>query len=268
MISGFIEPTEGAVRIGGKDMARHRPQQAPDRADLPEPGAVPADAGLGEHRLRAEVRGVGQGRPPRRAEELLELVACPSRRTSASPSFPAARSSASPSPGRSRSSPQVHAARRTAVRARSQAAPAHARRAARHPEAHRRHLHLHHPRPGRGADHVRPGRGDVARRASSRSATAGRSTTTRPTPSSPPSSARTTASPAGSSRRPTAEPRSRPPAGSCIGRDPRDLRERRPGQLFVRPERMRLADGADDDSSSTAERRTRSTSKATSSMSS
>ena len=53
MISGFIEPTEGAVRIGGKDMSGHRPNQRPDRADLPEPRAVSADARVGEHRLRA-----------------------------------------------------------------------------------------------------------------------------------------------------------------------------------------------------------------------
>ena len=53
MISGFIDPTEGAVRIGGQDMAGIGPNQRPDRADLPEPRAVSADERLGEHRLRA-----------------------------------------------------------------------------------------------------------------------------------------------------------------------------------------------------------------------
>ena len=38
-VSGFLEPSEGTVRIGGKDMRGHRPQQAADGADLPEPGA-------------------------------------------------------------------------------------------------------------------------------------------------------------------------------------------------------------------------------------
>ena len=85
MISGFTEPSEGAVRIGGKDMARHRPQQAADRPDLPEPGAVPADDGVGEHRLRAG----GARRRPRpsarkRAEELLDLIALPEPATSRS----------------------------------------------------------------------------------------------------------------------------------------------------------------------------------------
>ena len=142
--------------------ARHPAEPAADRADLPESGAVSVDAGLGKHRLRArgarrrqegaagEGRGTsapgrpaggrGQGDQPalRRAE-----AACRNR--------PCARRRA-----------EGDAARRAAVGARPEAAPAHARRAARHPEAHQRHLHLHHPRPGRGAGHVRPRRRDVA----------------------------------------------------------------------------------------------------------
>ena len=50
-VSGFLDPSEGKVRIGGQDMAGHRPQQAADRADLPEPGAVPADDGGRQHHL-------------------------------------------------------------------------------------------------------------------------------------------------------------------------------------------------------------------------
>ena len=57
----------GADRRQGH--GRHRPEPPPDRADLPESRSVPADAGLGEHRLRAR----GQGWPradaaPQRAE--------------------------------------------------------------------------------------------------------------------------------------------------------------------------------------------------------
>ena len=62
MISGFIDPTEGEIRIGGQDMRGIRAEPAADRADLPEPRALPADADLGEHRLRARGARRRQGR--------------------------------------------------------------------------------------------------------------------------------------------------------------------------------------------------------------
>ena len=92
-------------------------------------------------------------------------------------------------------------ARRAAVGAGPATAAAHARGVAGDPAARRHHLHLHHPRPGRGADHVRSGRGDERTASSSRSATAARSTTIPRRRSSPRSSARTMASPAGADAR-------------------------------------------------------------------
>ena len=55
------------------------------------------------------------------------------------------------------------AARRAAVQSRRQAARAHAHRAQGIAAAHRHHLRLRHPRPGRGAGAVRPDRGDERR---------------------------------------------------------------------------------------------------------
>jgi ABC-type nitrate/sulfonate/bicarbonate transport system ATPase subunit len=53
MVSGFIEPTQGTIRIGGKDVKGPAPEPAPDRADLSEPRTVSADADLGKHLVRA-----------------------------------------------------------------------------------------------------------------------------------------------------------------------------------------------------------------------
>ena len=78
MISGFIEPTEGHDPHRRPGHARHPAEPAADRADLPEPRAVPADAGLGEHRLRAGgARRRQEARAARKAEELLRLVDLP-----------------------------------------------------------------------------------------------------------------------------------------------------------------------------------------------
>ena len=55
-------------------------------------------------------------------------------------------------------------------------------RAARDPAADRHHLHLHHPRPGRGAGHVRPGGGDEPGQYRAGRPVATRSTITRKTP--------------------------------------------------------------------------------------
>ena len=173
---------------------RHRPQQAPDRADLPEPGAVPADDGGGEHRLRpARAR-----RRPRRARSQGGRAAAIGRLAGPGPQarFRAVRRPEAARGDRTRAGGRAPgaAARRTAVGARPQAAPAHAQRAARDPAAGRHHLHLHHARSGRGADHERPRRGDERRRDRAGRRGPQRLRQSRAPASSPPSLARTTAS--------------------------------------------------------------------------
>ncbi len=85
----------------------------------------------------------------------------------------AAAGGAGPRPG---AEPKVLLARRAAVGARSEAAQGHADRAEAHPARDRHHLHLRHPRPGRGADHVGPDRGDVVGRVAAARRTRGTST--------------------------------------------------------------------------------------------
>ena len=92
--------------------------------------------------------------------------------------------------------PARAAARRAARRARPEAAPGDAARAEVDPARAERadHVHLRHARPGRGADDERPHRACSPTGASSRSARRARSTSGRPTSSSPASSARRTCS--------------------------------------------------------------------------
>ena len=53
MVSGFIEPTQGAIKIGGKDMRGTRPNQRPTALIFQNLALFSADADLGEHHLRA-----------------------------------------------------------------------------------------------------------------------------------------------------------------------------------------------------------------------
>ena len=82
------------------------------------------------------------------------------------------------------------AARRAALGARLQAAEGDADRAEAAAARDRHHLHLRHPRPGRGADHVGPHRGHVAGKILQVGTPAGHLRPARPSASSPTSSAR------------------------------------------------------------------------------
>ena len=164
-ISGFLEPTAGAVRIGGQDMAGIGSNKRPTALIFQNLALFP---------LMSVAENIGYG---------LRVRGVPRQGAAAQGRRIAARSSRCRAQGDKRIGelsggqkqrvavaralavePQGAAARRAAVGARSAAAPAHARRIARDPEARRHHLHLHHARPGRGADHVRPHRGDERRR--------------------------------------------------------------------------------------------------------
>jgi spermidine/putrescine transport system ATP-binding protein len=74
MISGFIEPTEGAIRIGGKDMKGQRPNQRPTALIFQNLALFPLMPIWENISFGLEVRGVDKAKRRARAEELLELV--------------------------------------------------------------------------------------------------------------------------------------------------------------------------------------------------
>ncbi len=74
MISGFTEPTEGAVRIGGKDMRGQRPNQRPTALIFQNLALFPLMPIWENIAFGLEVRGVDKAKRRARAEELLALV--------------------------------------------------------------------------------------------------------------------------------------------------------------------------------------------------
>ncbi len=77
MVSGFIEPTQGTIRIGGNDMKGQRPNQRPT-ALIFQNLALFALMPIWENiSFGLEVRGVDKATRRRKAEELLKLVDLP-----------------------------------------------------------------------------------------------------------------------------------------------------------------------------------------------
>jgi spermidine/putrescine transport system ATP-binding protein len=74
MISGFIEPTGGAIRIGGKDMSGQRPNQRPTALIFQNLALFPLMPVWENISFGLEVRGVDKARRRAKAEELLNLV--------------------------------------------------------------------------------------------------------------------------------------------------------------------------------------------------
>ncbi|MEZ5797353.1 MAG: ABC transporter ATP-binding protein [Paracoccaceae bacterium] len=77
MISGFIEPTQGVIRIGGKDMKGQRPNQRPTALIFQNLALFPLMPIWENISFGLEVRGVDKANRRRRAEELLALVDLP-----------------------------------------------------------------------------------------------------------------------------------------------------------------------------------------------
>jgi spermidine/putrescine transport system ATP-binding protein len=77
MISGFIEPTHGAVRIGGKDMKGQRPNQRPTALIFQNLALFPLMPVWENISFGLEVRGVDKATRRAKAEKLLELVELP-----------------------------------------------------------------------------------------------------------------------------------------------------------------------------------------------
>ena len=77
MISGFIDPTEGAIRIGGADMRGTRPNQRPTALIFQNLALFPLMPVWENIAFGLEVRGVDTATRRARAEELLRLVDLP-----------------------------------------------------------------------------------------------------------------------------------------------------------------------------------------------
>jgi spermidine/putrescine transport system ATP-binding protein len=74
MISGFIEPSEGVVRIGGKDMRGIGPNKRPTALIFQNLALFPLMPVWQNVAFGLEVRGVGKAERRKRAEELLAVV--------------------------------------------------------------------------------------------------------------------------------------------------------------------------------------------------
>ncbi len=77
MVSGFIEPTHGAIRIGGKDMKGQRPNQRPTALIFQNLALFPLMPIWENITFGLEVRGVDKTTRRKKAEELLALVDLP-----------------------------------------------------------------------------------------------------------------------------------------------------------------------------------------------
>jgi spermidine/putrescine transport system ATP-binding protein len=77
LISGFMEPSEGRVRIGGRDMRGIGPNRRPTALIFQNLALFPFMTVAENIAFGLEVRGVDRAARRRRAEELLELIALP-----------------------------------------------------------------------------------------------------------------------------------------------------------------------------------------------
>jgi spermidine/putrescine transport system ATP-binding protein len=77
MISGFMDPTEGAIRIGGEDMRGVRPNQRPTALIFQNLALFPLMPVWENIAFGLEVRGVDKAARRAKAEELLRLVDLP-----------------------------------------------------------------------------------------------------------------------------------------------------------------------------------------------
>jgi spermidine/putrescine transport system ATP-binding protein len=74
MISGFIDPTQGQIKIGGKDMAGQRPNQRPTALIFQNLALFPLMPIWENISFGLEMRGVDKATRRAKAEELLALV--------------------------------------------------------------------------------------------------------------------------------------------------------------------------------------------------
>ena len=77
MISGFVDPSEGTIRIGGEDMAGIRPNKRPTALIFQNLALFPLMPVWENIAFGLEVRGVDKATRRAKAEELLQLVDLP-----------------------------------------------------------------------------------------------------------------------------------------------------------------------------------------------
>ncbi|MFN4203818.1 MAG: ABC transporter ATP-binding protein [Tabrizicola sp.] len=77
MVSGFIEPTEGVIRIGGQDVRGTRPNQRPTALIFQNLALFPLMPIWENIAFGLEVRGVDKATRRKKAEDLLKLVDLP-----------------------------------------------------------------------------------------------------------------------------------------------------------------------------------------------
>ncbi len=76
-VSGFLEPSEGRVRIGGKDMSGIGPNKRPTALIFQNLALFPLMKVWENITFSLEVKGVSKQDRRKRAEELLEMIALP-----------------------------------------------------------------------------------------------------------------------------------------------------------------------------------------------
>lgn len=76
-VSGFLEPSEGKVLIGGKDMAGYGPNKRPTALIFQNLALFPLMKIWENITFSLEVKGVGKAERRKRADELLDMIALP-----------------------------------------------------------------------------------------------------------------------------------------------------------------------------------------------
>ncbi|PTW61072.1 spermidine/putrescine transport system ATP-binding protein [Breoghania corrubedonensis] len=76
-VSGFVDPTEGRVLIGGKDMANVGPNKRPTALIFQNLALFPLMSVADNIAFPLEVRGISKRERRRRADELLDMIALP-----------------------------------------------------------------------------------------------------------------------------------------------------------------------------------------------
>ena len=77
LVSGFMDPTEGRIAIGGKDMRGIGPNKRPTAMIFQNLALFPLMSVAENIAFGLEVRGLGKAERRRRADELLDLIALP-----------------------------------------------------------------------------------------------------------------------------------------------------------------------------------------------
>ena len=153
-VSGFLEPSEGRVLIGGNDMAGIGPNKRPTALIFQNLALFPLMKVWENIAFSMEVSGASSSERRKRADELLDMIALGGQGEKL-PSELSGGQKQRVAIARAVCEPRRSALGRAVVSARSETAPTHAHRAARNSKTRRHYVYLHHTRSGRGVDDVR-----------------------------------------------------------------------------------------------------------------